>query len=77
MHYFYFYNYEKCLMRENVYLRIMHVMYAIFQVAKWNKQDSTNRKLLCTARPNWMSLSLTFFKKVCTNYLLHLNLKNA
>ncbi|CAL8078831.1 unnamed protein product [Orchesella dallaii] len=33
------------------------------QVAKWNKEDTRQRKLLCTSRPNWLSLSLTFFPK--------------
>ncbi|ODN03240.1 Delta(24)-sterol reductase [Orchesella cincta] len=33
------------------------------QVARWNKEDSRQRKLLCTSRPNWLSLSLTFFPK--------------
>lgn len=33
------------------------------QVTKWSKQDPDNRKLLCTARPNWLSLSTKFFRK--------------
>jgi len=33
------------------------------KVQKWNKEDPKTRKLLCTARPNWLSLSVTFFRK--------------
>ncbi|XP_057662796.1 delta(24)-sterol reductase-like [Diorhabda carinulata] len=33
------------------------------EVKKWNSLPKEQRKLLCTSRPNWMSLSLTFFKK--------------
>ncbi|KAK4299706.1 hypothetical protein Pmani_028040 [Petrolisthes manimaculis] len=33
------------------------------QVMRWNKQPATERKLMCTARPNWQSLSTTFFRK--------------
>ncbi|GBP25832.1 hypothetical protein EVAR_81711_1 [Eumeta japonica] len=33
------------------------------KVQQWNNILSKNRKLLCTARPNWMSLSTTFFQK--------------
>lgn len=34
-----------------------------YQVAQWNKLPEENRKLLCTSRPNWMSLSVSFFQK--------------
>lgn len=34
-----------------------------FQVQKWNKSPKIHRKLLCTSRPNWLSLSTTFFRK--------------
>lgn len=33
------------------------------QVLKWNKQPKEQRKYMCTARPNWQSLSTTFFRK--------------
>lgn len=33
------------------------------QVQKWNKLPENERKLLCTARPNWLSLSTTFYQK--------------
>ncbi|XP_050506837.1 delta(24)-sterol reductase-like [Diabrotica virgifera virgifera] len=33
------------------------------QVQQWNKLPKQDRKLLCTSRPNWQSLSLTFFRK--------------
>lgn len=33
------------------------------QVQAWNKLHKDNRRLLCTARPNWLSLSTTFFQK--------------
>ncbi|KAJ8939646.1 hypothetical protein NQ314_011066 [Rhamnusium bicolor] len=33
------------------------------QVQLWNKLPKTERKLLCTSRPNWLSLSTTFYKK--------------
>lgn len=35
----------------------------LFQVRLWQKQPQADRKLLCTARPNWLSLSTTFFRK--------------
>lgn len=34
-----------------------------YQVKQWNKLPKESRKFLCTARPNWMSLSTTFFSK--------------
>ncbi|KAG6450980.1 hypothetical protein O3G_MSEX006859 [Manduca sexta] len=33
------------------------------RVQQWNKLPSQNRKLLCTSRPNWLSLSTKFFEK--------------
>ncbi|XP_032519816.2 delta(24)-sterol reductase-like [Danaus plexippus] len=33
------------------------------QVLEWNKLPSKNKRLLCTSRPNWLSLSITFFQK--------------
>ncbi|PAV75789.1 hypothetical protein WR25_11732 isoform A [Diploscapter pachys] len=33
------------------------------KVEEWKKQPKGQRKLLCTARPNWQSLSTTFFNK--------------
>jgi len=33
------------------------------RVAQWNKKDPATRKKLVTARPNWLSLSTTFFRK--------------
>ncbi|XP_042237263.1 delta(24)-sterol reductase-like isoform X3 [Homarus americanus] len=33
------------------------------QVLRWNKHPKAERKLMCTARPNWQSLSTTFFRK--------------
>lgn len=33
------------------------------RVAEWNKKPQEGRKLLCTARPNWLSLSTTFYRK--------------
>ncbi|XP_071529727.1 delta(24)-sterol reductase-like [Panulirus ornatus] len=33
------------------------------QVLRWNKQSEVERRLMCTARPNWQSLSTTFFRK--------------
>lgn len=33
------------------------------QVQKWNKIPKEKRKLLVTSRPNWLSLSTTFFQK--------------
>ena len=32
-------------------------------ICKWNTLNKYDRKLLCTARPNWLSLSTTFFQK--------------
>ncbi|XP_042875627.1 delta(24)-sterol reductase-like [Penaeus japonicus] len=33
------------------------------KVRKWAEQPEKNRKMMCTARPNWQSLSTTFFRK--------------
>ncbi|XP_013137479.1 PREDICTED: delta(24)-sterol reductase-like [Papilio polytes] len=33
------------------------------RVQEWNKLPLEERRLLCTARPNWLSLSTTFFQK--------------
>lgn len=33
------------------------------QVQTWNKSPNDSRKLLCTSRPNWLSLSTTFYRK--------------
>lgn len=33
------------------------------QIRKWNRVPKDERKLLCTARPNWLSLSTKFFQK--------------
>ncbi|PAA94059.1 hypothetical protein BOX15_Mlig017234g1 [Macrostomum lignano] len=33
------------------------------RVGDWNKQDAASRRPMCTSRPNWLSLSTTFFKK--------------
>ncbi|EFA07314.1 delta(24)-sterol reductase [Tribolium castaneum] len=33
------------------------------QIQQWNKIPKDERKLLCTARPNWLSLSTTFYRK--------------
>ncbi|KAG5886289.1 hypothetical protein JTB14_001508 [Gonioctena quinquepunctata] len=33
------------------------------RVQAWNKLPKENRKFLCTSRPNWLSLSTTFFQK--------------
>lgn len=33
------------------------------QVQTWNRTKKESRKLLCTSRPNWLSLSTKFFKK--------------
>ncbi|CAH0695596.1 unnamed protein product [Spodoptera exigua] len=33
------------------------------QVQQWNKLPAQERRLLCTSRPNWLSLSTTFFQK--------------
>jgi len=33
------------------------------QVQEWNKLPKDGRKMMCTARPNWQSLSTTFFRK--------------
>lgn len=33
------------------------------RVQQWNKLPKEERKLLCTARPNWLSLSTTFYRK--------------
>lgn len=33
------------------------------QVQRWNKLPKNKKKLLCTARPNWLSLSTTFYQK--------------
>lgn len=33
------------------------------QVQLWNKSSKSDKKLLCTSRPNWLSLSTTFFRK--------------
>ncbi|RZC33420.1 FAD binding 4 domain containing protein [Asbolus verrucosus] len=33
------------------------------QIHKWNKVPKEERKLLCTSRPNWLSLSTTFYRK--------------
>uniref|UniRef100_A0A914UJW1 Delta(24)-sterol reductase n=1 Tax=Plectus sambesii TaxID=2011161 RepID=A0A914UJW1_9BILA len=32
-------------------------------VSEWNKLPSSERKLMCTAKPTWLSLSTTFFRK--------------
>lgn len=34
------------------------------KVRQWAKLPAEKRKPLCTARPNWLSLSTTFFRKV-------------
>ncbi|XP_023936591.2 delta(24)-sterol reductase-like [Bicyclus anynana] len=33
------------------------------KVQQWNKLPPKDRRLLCTSRPNWLSLSITFFEK--------------
>jgi delta24-sterol reductase len=33
------------------------------QVAEWNRMTQHPKPLMCTARPNWLSLSVTFFNK--------------
>ena len=33
------------------------------KIIKWNNQSHADKKLLCTSRPNWLSLSTTFFEK--------------
>lgn len=33
------------------------------QILQWNKLPVNEKKLLCTARPNWLSLSTTFYQK--------------
>ncbi|XP_018321457.1 delta(24)-sterol reductase isoform X2 [Agrilus planipennis] len=33
------------------------------KVQEWHKLPTNNKKLLCTARPNWLSLSTKFFQK--------------
>lgn len=33
------------------------------QMKRWNHISKDQRKLMCTARPNWLSLSTTFFQK--------------
>ncbi len=33
-------------------------------VAQWNQLATNKRRPMCTARPNWLSLSTTFFRKV-------------
>ncbi|XP_053614278.1 delta(24)-sterol reductase-like [Plodia interpunctella] len=33
------------------------------KVHEWNKLPPSERRLLCTSRPNWLSLSTTFFQK--------------
>lgn len=33
------------------------------RIVDWNKRGSDSKKLLCTARPNWLSLSTKFFRK--------------
>lgn len=38
-------------------------MFVHFQVSDWNKLPQEGRKLLCTSRPNWLSLSTTFYRK--------------
>ncbi|CAD6192582.1 unnamed protein product [Caenorhabditis auriculariae] len=44
------------------------------QVLEWSRSPEENRKLLCTARPNWLSLSTTFFnKKACRQVLIDLH----
>jgi len=35
----------------------------VYQVSQWNKIPSGQRPFMCTARPNWLSLSTTFFNK--------------
>ena len=40
-----------------------HVSSIQRQVLEWNHLNTANKKLLCTARPNWLSLSTTFFQK--------------
>lgn len=32
-------------------------------VRVWGQDPAAKKKLLCTARPNWLSLSTTFFRK--------------
>lgn len=45
---------------EQHYLRVRQIQ---SQILQWQKQGGSEKKLLCTSRPNWLSLSLTFFKK--------------
>ena len=35
----------------------------LMQVREWNILPSENKPFMCTARPNWLSLSTTFFNK--------------
>lgn len=53
------------------------------KIREWNNLDLKIRKPLCTSRPNWLSLSTTFFqKKTChqieipLHKILHLDEKN-
>jgi len=32
-------------------------------VRQWNDLPENEKKLMCTSRPNWLSLSTTFFRK--------------
>lgn len=32
-------------------------------VRAWRQLPQSERKMLCTSRPNWLSLSTTFFRK--------------
>ena len=41
-------------------LRVMEIQR---RVKLWSKKPATERRLMCTARPNWLSLSTTFFQK--------------
>ncbi|KAL7645256.1 UNVERIFIED_CONTAM: hypothetical protein RMT77_003642 [Armadillidium vulgare] len=40
--------------------RVSHIQ---TKVILWGKQPRNERKLMCTSRPNWQSLSTTFFRK--------------
>lgn len=36
-------------------------------VRRWSELPADQRKPMCTAKPNWLSLSTTFFKKVLSD----------
>lgn len=51
---------QKCNLKDNHDEKVKHIQ---SDIGLWNKLPLEEKKLLCTARPNWLSLSTTFLQK--------------